>query len=639
MNRFRLLPFPSLTLARHTPPTPLQLPNHATRLLLSWLFSALGALHGAESPPAKPNILVIYSDDHGWADLGAQGVNADIRTPHLDQLARDGVRCSRGYVSAPQCVPSRAGLLTGRYQQRFGLEDNNKGALPLDELTIAERLKPAGYVTGQVGKWHLDLPAKGAGAKDRGALVAHMPPGQGFDEYWRGETGKFYASHDLQNKPFPDAPHLVEDRRFRVTVQTEAALAFLDRRQTTPGPPWFLYLAYFTPHVPLESPEPWFAKTPAHLPKERRQALAMIAAMDEGIGRLRDKLKAMGQAENTLIFFIGDNGAPLKPGHWDGSLNLPLVGEKGMLTDGGIRVPFVIAWPGRLPAGLVYDRPVINLDVAATAVANAGNKPENPVRPALDGVNLVPFLTGEDPNAPHDRLFWRWRSQSAVLEFPWKLVRLGPQEQFLFDVSKPGGETRNLATAHPEITQRLNAALAEWARDLKPPGLSTETNEQDMIFFGDHVDQRLRPGPAKPGAAPGSIQGWLCRNGSIAQQGDALVITADSRAKVAPFLTLNPLDFLGPATLMMTVRTAAGGPGSVAWRIRHENDFDPRKRVPLEWKAGAEWQTLSARIPSTGRLIHLRIHAPAGAAKIEIRSISLSREGQEPQNWNFSPAR
>jgi arylsulfatase A-like enzyme len=274
---------------------------------------SLVAIFGSQTRAAPPNILVIYSDDHGWADLGVQGVDPDIRTPHLDQLAKDGVRCTRGYVSAPQCVPSRAGVLTGRYQQRFGLEDNNKGALPLAELTIAERLKPAGYVTGQVGKWHLDLRAEvmGAGKKDRSALVEHMPHGQGFDEYFRGELTKFYASHDLKNRPFADAPHVVEDRRFRVDVQTEAALAFLSRREAKPEQPWFLYLAYFTPHVPLESPEPWFSKTPAHLPRERRQALAMMAAMDDGIGQVRAKLKAMGQSENTLLLLTATTALPV----------------------------------------------------------------------------------------------------------------------------------------------------------------------------------------------------------------------------------------------------------------------------------------------------------------------------------------
>ena len=203
---------------------------------------------------AKPNILLIYSDDHGWADLGAQGVNKDIRTPNLDQLARDGVRFVRGYVSAPQCVPSRAGVLTGRFQQKFGVEDNNKGPLPFAELTIAARLKSAGYISGQVGKWHLDLGRIGDGSGKMRVMPEHMPHRHGFDEYWRGEMRQYYASHDLKGRPFEDAPRLVKDERFRVVVQTDAALSFLDRRAAAPKSPWFLYLAWFAPHVPLESP-------------------------------------------------------------------------------------------------------------------------------------------------------------------------------------------------------------------------------------------------------------------------------------------------------------------------------------------------------------------------------------------------
>jgi arylsulfatase A-like enzyme len=466
-----------------------------TLFCLSLLMAPLSALAGND----RPNIIVIYSDDHGWADLGAQGVDSDIRTPHLDALARDGVRFTRGYVSAPQCVPSRAGILTGRYQQRFGVEDNNHGPLPLEEVTIAERLRKAGYVTGQVGKWHLDItrvpkkkgdPKGPPGAKSVKVSMDYMPHAQGFDEYFRGELRTFYASHDLKGTPFPDAPHLVTDDRFRVDVQTEAALSFLNRRAAKPEQPFFLYLAWYAPHVPLESPEPWFSKTPAGLPKERRQALAMMAAMDDGVGRVRAKLKELGQDRNTLLFFIGDNGAPLG-GAWNGSRNLPLIGQKGMLTEGGIRTPFLAAWPGRLPAGKTYDKPVINLDVAATAVALAG-LPKDPI---LDGTDLMPFLENKTAGDPHPRLFWRWGSQAAVLEHPWKLVRIGDREQMLFDVSQPGGENaaKNQLAAQPEIAKRLTEALEQWSQTLQPPGLPTNFDAHHEEMFGEHGVILQRP--------------------------------------------------------------------------------------------------------------------------------------------------
>jgi len=488
-----------------------------TIALVALLAASPPAPSAAADAPAgaaaarRPNILVIYSDDHGWADLGIQGVDTDVRTPHLDQLARDGVRFTRGYVTAPQCVPSRAALLTGRYQQRFGVEDNAKGPLPLAEVTIAERLKAAGYVTGQVGKWHLDIgiaqpagkespqpaptnarrdagkPAATRSARkaEKGLLVIpeHMPHGQGFDEYWRGERREFAASHDLAGRPYADAPHAVVDPRFRVEVQTEAALAFLDRRAAAADRPWFLYLAWYAPHVPLEPPEPWFSRTPAHLPRERRQALAMIAAMDDGLGRIRARLATMGADRDTLILFIGDNGAPLGDS-WNGSLNRPLVGQKGMVAEGGIRTPFLATWPGTLPAGRVDDRPVISLDVAATAVAAAGLAPDG----GLDGVNLLPFLTdaAAATAAPHDALYWRWGSQAAVLEMPWKLIVLGDRPPLLFDVTDPAGEqaAREQSATHPDVVARLGTKLRAWAATLEPPGLVT-----DPSAFGRHHEQ------------------------------------------------------------------------------------------------------------------------------------------------------
>jgi len=585
----------------------------------------------------KPNVLLIYSDDHGWADLALQGVDPDVRTPNLDQLARDGVRFSRGYVSAPQCVPSRAGVITGTHQNRFGVEDNHKGPLPLEVLTLPERLKQAGYITGMSGKWHLDLGSKGGQRKIMRALPSHMPHAHGFDEYWRGELRQYYASHDLAGKPFTDAPHLVTDDRFRVTVQTEAALSFLDRRAAKPEEPWFLYLAWFAPHVPLESPEPWFSKTPEHLPKERRQALAMIAAMDDGIGAIRERLKAMGADKDTLIFFIGDNGAPVKKGAWDGSLNAPLVGEKGMLTDGGIRVPFVAVWPGQIPAGTVYDQPVINLDVAATAVALA----ELPHDDQLDGVNLMPFLRGEKTGAPHDALYWRWRSQAAVLEFPWKLIHLGAGGRYLFDVTRPEGERKNLLADHPEVAARLEAKFKTWSTSLKPPGPPEKFNEQDRFFFADHVDDRLaEPRAARRAEAPGSTQGWLCRNGTLEVKGDALELKPDAKAgkNARLFLTRPDLSIAGPVTAVFRVRAVLGGSASVSWRTKSQSDFVPENSARFDWPTGSDWQEVRIPLPVQGRMIHLRVTPGAGSEGLAIQSVELQGAGKSVTRWDFGQA-
>ena len=569
----------------------------------------------------KPNVILIFSDDHGWADLGVQGSDKDIRTPNLDAMAREGVRFTRGYVSAPQCVPSRAGVLTGRYQQRFGVEDNNKGPLPLEQLTIAERLKSAGYVTGQVGKWHLDLVGGKKGEKSLRVSKQHMPHAQGFDEYFRGEIRQFYASHDLQGKPFADAPHVVTDNRFRVVVQTEAALSFLDRRAAKPEQPFFLYLAWYAPHVPLESPEPWFSQTSAALPKERRQAIAMIAAMDEGLGQLRAKLKAIGQDQNTLIFFIGDNGAPLGK-NWDGSLNTPLIGEKGMLTEGGIRTPFVAAWPGHVPAGQVYEKPVISLDVAATAVALAG-LPNDPV---LDGTDLTPFLSGKNQGAPHERLFWRWGSQAAVQEYPWKLIRLGEREQLLFDISQPDGENvkKNQFSAQPEIVARLTKALKKWSETLMPPGLPTTFDAHHEGLFAEHeVIPPLPDAPKTKPAPPGSIQGWICRNGTIATKDGALLISADPKAakNAKPFLAKTGLALNGPVTAIIKADAKVATNASLSWRPKEQPDFLPANLVRFSLPAGASEQSIT--LPVDGQAIHVRFQLGDQTDGLRLRSIEL----------------
>lgn len=608
--------------------------------VLAMTGSLLPSVFAADA--RKPNILLIYSDDHGWADLGAQGVDKDIRTPNLDRLARDGVRFTRGFVTAPQCVPSRAGVLTGRYQQKFGVEDNNKGPLPLAELTIAERLKPAGYVSGQVGKWHLDIGRDKEGGKAARIQSAHLPHGQGFDEYWCGSLRQYHASHDLKGQPLANAPQVVTDARFRVVVQTDAALSFLDRRAAKPEQPWFLYLAWFAPHVPLDSPEPWFSQTPTALPKERRQALAMIAAMDDGLGRIRAKLKAMGADKDTLIFFIGDNGAPLKEGAWNGSLNLPLTGEKGMLTDGGVRTPFLAAWPGVVPAGQIFEHPVSALDVAATAVSLAGQ----PQDAKLDGVNLVPFLTGANKAAPHDALYWRWRSQAAVLEFPWKLIHLGTNETYLFNVTQPDGETKNLLKQTPAIAARLDAKLKAWAATLQPPGAPDPSNDQDQMFFAAHVDKTIEQSTKRRPAAKadakavvpveGTVQGWVCRNGTLALQDSALVISPEAGAKAAPFLARTGLDLPGPVTATLHIRSRQGGASNLAWRTTEQKDFTPENTAAFNWPTGGDWQEVKVELAVKGRLIHLRVSPVRTGTGLEVQSIQLIGRDGKSQVWKFN---
>lgn len=567
------------------------------------------------NPSQKPNILVIFTDDHGWADLGAQGVNQDIRTPHLDQLARDGVRFTRGYVTAPQCVPSRAGLIAGQHQNRFGVDDNLKGPLPLEVLTIPERLKTAGYVTGMSGKWHLDLvksSSKGNGQREDARFLPHA---HGFDEYWCGNLNRYHASHDLKGKALPNPPALVKDSRFRITVQTEAALGFLDRRAEKPDQSWFLYLPWFAPHVPLESPEPWFSKTPDHLPLKRRQAMAMIAAMDDGVAAIRHKIQAMGQERNTLIFFIGDNGAPLKSAAWDGSINLPMVGEKGMLTDGGVRVPFIATWPGTIPPGQTCDTPVSTLDVGATAVSLAGLPHDN----ALDGIDLIPQLTDKTLAPPSRSFHWRWRSQAAILEYPWKLIHQGNHSHYLFNADDPEDAERNRIKENPEIAKRLLERMNAWNSTLKIPGPPETSNPEDTIFFDTHVEKKL----AQPPGPDPDLQGWKARGGTLKENNGTWTLEPSSGA-ARGFLYHSSIDLAGPIQLKIRVRSSMAGDGQASWRLKEQKDFIPAQSTTFHLSSSSkEFQTLILSLPASGRVVHLRLHFPK-AAIVEFQSIEAS---------------
>lgn len=441
------------------------------------------------SKETQPNIIVIFTDDHGFADLGVQGQYTDLKTPHIDALAKNGVRMTAGYVTAPQCTPSRAGLLTGRYQQRFGLDQNGTIPLPLEETLIPQRLKKAGYVTGMTGKWHLEpnhiehewiaenMPEL-AGKKLTPADIpfskklAYMPSERGFDDTFQGEMISYWTNYDLQGNT--TKKQHIQDKRFRLDVQSDAAVTFIDRNHDKP---FFFYLSYFGPHIPLEATEKYLSRFPGEMPERRRHALAMLSAIDDGVGRVKETLRKYDIEENTLIFFISDNGAPLKItkedkpipqvlGCWDGSLNDPFVGEKGMLSEGGIRVPYIVSWPKGLPKGMVYDHAVSSLDVAATSVALAGLEPNK----ALDGVNLIPYLNRTKKGAPHKALYWRFWDQSAIRMGDWKFLKAGNQE-YLFNVATEAHENKNLIDKHPDKAKDMKTLLQEWGKDLHRPGI------------------------------------------------------------------------------------------------------------------------------------------------------------------------
>lgn len=568
----------------------------ALPLVLCWLaFYVAASCEAAE----KPNIIVIYTDDHGFADLGIRGVEKDVKTPHLDALARSGVIAKNGYSTAPQCVPSRGGLMIGKFQGRFDL-DNNRSALDgfNKETTIATRLQRAGYATAQFGKWHL------------GPL--NEIPKHGFSHtYSQHGQQRFFANITIEgkDKPMCDVP----PEMYHIDGCAKAAAAVIERYKEKP---FFLYIAFRAPHTPLDAPQSYKDRFPGKMPERRRAALGMLAAVDDGVGLVTSTLKKNGLTEKTLIFFIGDNGAPLgihkndspldtDEGGWDGSLNTPLNGEKGMLTEGGMHVPFLIAWPGTIPGGQTYEHPVSALDVAATAVAVA----DVSVKAGdLDGVNLVPYLKGEIATAPHEALTWRWMAQSAIREGDWKLLR-GGEREYLYDLATDLEEKHNLAAQHPDITNRLRGRLAAWCAELNPPGLALGPLAQG---WHDAFDFYLEGKPARKLDA--LVRGWVARGGSLADKDGVLVLTPDKDAK-GTFITRTQLKLASPVTAKLTFKAVAAGQGSISWRMEGDKDFLPGNRVMFDVTAGDEWQTREVQLPAKGPVIHVRVHLPPGPAQ------------------------
>lgn len=445
--------------------------NRSVLLVAVLLLMPPAALRAADTLARGPNIVVILADDLGYADLGCQG-SPDVKTPQIDSLAAHGVRCTAGYVTAPQCSPSRAGLLSGSYQQRFGHEGNPNFPLTLMSgcKTLADHLKAAGYATGHFGKWHLgaDIALPAPGTADRQHPLQH-----GFDESF----GYFdYAAAARKGSDIPPSPHARDDRVFG-----RKAADFIRRHRAHP---FFIYLAYHAPHYQQVDFGDFRKRFPNAAPG-RSGVLAAMAQQDEAVGEVRTALRDCGLATNTLIFYISDNGGTRRPEtpadskHFHGSLNTPFAGGKGSALEGGIRVPFIVQWPGRLPSGTNYDRPVSTLDVLPTALAAAGVP--TPAGSALDGVNLLPFLSGQNRADPHEALFWRWRAEQAVRMGDWKLVRGKDRKEWrLIDLARDVGEEHDLTARLPDRAKALHARFAEWESNLPPVGPSfKDTTEGD----------------------------------------------------------------------------------------------------------------------------------------------------------------
>jgi arylsulfatase A-like enzyme len=433
----------------------------------------------AQAADRKPNILVIVGDDMGYADLGVHGCQ-DIPTPHLDALAAAGTRCTNGYDSAPYCSPTRAGLLTGRYQTRFGhemnpgqgetkkgkdpragkreadeaLESTGKNGLPVSETTIADRFKAAGYATGLVGKWHL------------GSAPQFLPQQRGFDDFFGflgGAHGYFPEARPRMlrgDKPYDEKEYLTD-------AFGREAVSFIDRHADKP---FFLYLAFNAVHTPMNATDDRLKKFADIKDEKRRTYAAMMSAMDDNIGRVLAELRSKKLEDNTLVFFISDNGGPTMKGTTvNASRNDPFRGSKRTTLEGGIHVPFFVRWPGHVPAGKLYDAPVIQLDILPTALTAAGVDISKEKK--LDGLDLIPYLMGKKTEEPHDTLYWRFGPQMAIRRGDWKLVRYDPvvdgqtgnaTDAKLYNLKDDVGESHDLIKENPAKAHELQAAWDKW---------------------------------------------------------------------------------------------------------------------------------------------------------------------------------
>ena len=408
----------------------------------------------------RPNILIFLCDDTGWAEFGFQG-NKQIPTPNIDSIAKNGVRFTQGYVSGPYCSPTRAGLLTGRYQTRFGHEFNStarQSGLSLDETTMAERFHEIGYATCAIGKWHL------------GSEPQYRPMKRGFDEFYGtlANTPFYHPTMFVDSRKSAEIQKIEDDDFYTTDAYGDRAVDWLERHKEKP---WFLYVPYNAQHAPLQAPEKYLKRFEHITDKNRRTFAAMMSAMDDATGKILDKVRDLGQEENTLIFFLSDNGGPTNS---TTSSNKPLRGFKSTTWEGGVRVPFCVQWKGKLPAGETYQQPVIQLDILPTALAAAGVEARKEWK--LDGVDLLPHLTGKNDEPPHNTLYWRFGQQWAIRHGDWKLVagNGGDMQGELFNLADDKEESNNLAAAEQDKVRELKGLWDEWNAEQAPPSAPKE---------------------------------------------------------------------------------------------------------------------------------------------------------------------
>ena len=426
-----------------------------------------------EQQTPKPNVIAIVIDDAGYVDFGFMG-SEDLDTPNIDQLAKSGVIFTDAHVSATVCAPSRAGIITGKYQQRFGFEANGTGygdsgdiGLSDDVITIADVFQKNNYKTIAIGKWHL------------GGNESDHPNNRGFDEFYGfigGGRSYFPIKNPSKHKMLQNNGKRVNFDGYLTDVLGQKSVSFVEENKDRP---FFMYLAYNAVHTPMEAKKEHLEKYKDH---PRKELAAMTWSLDENIGALRTKLKALNLLDNTLIYFISDNGGA----HNNDSFNGKLKGWKGNKFEGGQRVPFVVSWPSKIKENQKFNGLTSSLDIFSTSLAATNIKKDPNL--ILDGVNLLPYLLGNKTGDPHKELYWRKLDESAARIGNYKIISLKGYGSKMYNLSNDIKETKDVSKNDTLMFNKIMTSYNEWSKTM-PPALWQEEEEWMDVTY--HIQKRL----------------------------------------------------------------------------------------------------------------------------------------------------
>ena len=464
----------------------------------------------------QANVVFLFADDLGYGNVSSYG--GDVPTPHIDSIGRNGVRFTSGYMTAPVCNPSRHGMITGRYQQRWGKELNSQTEapegqtdrrdLPRDQKTIADGLRKAGYRTGAFGKWQLSwrngFHPLARGFDDFVGLISGMshldpnwpnahiaPPDELLEHAPEDPEVIAYVAQDRENTSRQTGPpkglfrgrEPIELEEYLTDQLANEAVDFIERNKDRP---FFLYLPFYAVHSPIQVTDEYYQRVPEYRTETRRIFAGMIASVDDAVGSVLAKLREAGLEEKTLVIFASDNGAQ-EALDVEEVNNKPLLGGKRHLYEGGIRIPFLMQWKGRIPGGQTYTHSIHSLDIFPTALAAAGE--EDVAQYRLDGVNLLPYLEGKNTGPPHEYLYWRSAHNSAVRHGDWKLLMSGSEITRLYNVEKDPGESKDMSSKQPDLVRKMKQAQNRWSKEMATPKESSRVDTTQ--FNGDEIEWHI----------------------------------------------------------------------------------------------------------------------------------------------------